>query len=209
MTHRRPILIFDFGNVFAFFDYARACETFGRRAGMSGPEFLGSLRERGLNGIVQAYERGEMSSEEFSRSVGELAGLELTQAEFAAAWADIFWLNEPVARLVRELKTRGYTLILGSNTNAIHAEHFRRAFREDLAYFDRLVLSFELGLSKPSRGFYLACAEAAGAEPGDCVFIDDLIENVQGARSAGLQAIHFRDAQELKEELRKFAVELG
>lgn len=207
MSPRRPVIIFDFGNVFAFFDYAVACEKYGQRAGMSGPEFLGTLRDRGLNGIVQAYERGEMSSEAFSRSVGAIAGLELSHEEFSAAWANIFRLNEPVARLVRALKARGYTLILGSNTNAIHAAHFRRLFREELADFDRLVLSFEVGQSKPSEGFYLACADAAGAEPRDCVFIDDLLENVQGARSAGLEAILFRDVESLRDELVKYGVD--
>jgi putative hydrolase of the HAD superfamily len=208
MTPRRPVFIFDFGNVLAFFDYAVACETYGRRVGSSGAEFLRTLRARGLTGLVETFERGEISSEEFTRAVSAIAGLEVSHEEFAAAWADIFRLNEPVARVVRELRDRGHTLILGSNTNAIHAAHFRRQFRGVLAHFDRLVLSFEVGQLKPSAGFYRACVEAAGAAAADCVFIDDLVENVRGARSAGLQAIHYGDPEGLRKDLRAYGVDL-
>src|SRR5205823_3917086 len=128
--------------------------------------------------------------------------------EFAAAWSDIFWLNEPVARLVASLKGRGYTLVLGSNTNDLHATHFRRLFAETLAHFDRVVLSYEVGHIKPSSAFYLACAEAAGAPPEDCVFIDDLPENVEGARAAGLTGVLYRDHDTLLADLRQLGMEV-
>jgi putative hydrolase of the HAD superfamily len=205
---RRPALIFDFGNVIAFFDYAWACGVMGRRLALSGAEFLRRASSAGLDPLVQAYERGEISSQEFARSFCELVGHEIPYDVFAPAWADIFRLNEPVAALVRRLKGRGYTLVLGSNTNDLHATHFRRQFAEALAPFDHLVLSYEVGHIKPSADFFLACARAAGADPGDCVFIDDLPENVEGARNAGLGGIVFRDLSSLLGGLRAFGVEV-
>ena len=189
MTTRRPALIFDFGNVLAFFDYGRIGAILGRSLGLSGEEFLARARNSGFTALLQRYESGGMSSEEFGQAVGALMGFSLTHAEFAAAWSDIFWLNEPVAKLVGDLKARGYTLVLGSNTNDLHATHFRRQFAEALAPFDKLVMSHEVGHIKPSAAFYLACAQAAQADPADCVFIDDLPENVEGARAAGLRAV--------------------
>ena len=90
--------------------------------------------------------------------------------------------------MIAGLKSAGYTLVLGSNTNDLHAAQFRRQFAETLAHFDRLVLSFEIGHIKPSAAFYLACAEAAGAEPADCVFIDDLVETWKGREPPDLSA---------------------
>ncbi|MCA1686035.1 MAG: HAD family phosphatase [Planctomycetia bacterium] len=127
--------------------------------------------------------------------------------EFARAWSDIFCLNEPVAALVRNLKASGYPLILGSNTNELHASQFRRQFRETLTHFDRLVLSYEIGHIKPSAEFYLTCARAADAAPGDCLFIDDLPENVEGARSAGLSGLLYQDVTTLLNDLRSLGVE--
>jgi putative hydrolase of the HAD superfamily len=205
---RRPALIFDFGNVFAHFDYRKACEALGRRAGISGEALLDRVRQQGFSPLVQRYERGRMGAEEFSKAVCGLAGLAISHDEFAAAWSDIFWLNEPVARLVAGLKGVGYTLVLGSNTNDLHAAQFRRQFAEALAPFDRLVLSYEVGHIKPSAAFYHACADAAGTPPADCVFIDDLPGNVQGARDAGLTGLLYRDTPTLRTELRTIGIEV-
>jgi putative hydrolase of the HAD superfamily len=205
---RRPVLIFDFGNVVAHFDYRKACAVYGGRLGITGDEFLERVRPLGFSPLVQQYERGEIAAESFSREVCARAGLDIAHAEFAAAWTAIFRLNEPVARLVEFLKGRGYTLVLGSNTNDLHAAHFRRQFAATLGHFDRLVLSYEIGHIKPARAFYLACADAAGVAPEACVFIDDLDENVAGARAAGLQGLVFRDASALIADLRALGVEV-
>ena len=204
---RRPALIFDFGNVIAFFDYARACEVLGTRLGLSGPDFLALARSRGLDELVRQYERGDITSETFSRAFCDQTGLAVPHAEFAAAWADIFWLNAPVAELAVRLKGRGYTLVLGSNTNEIHANQFRKQFEGPLAPFDRLVLSYEVGHIKPSAGFYLECARAAGAPPSECIFIDDMPENVDGARASGLLAVRYEDVPSLVAALDSLGVD--
>ncbi|WP_435018932.1 HAD family hydrolase [Tundrisphaera sp. TA3] len=197
----RPALIFDFGNVVAHFDYLKAASTLGRSLGLSGETVLDRLRPRGFSDQLKAYESGKMSAEEFSRVVSGMIGLEISHEDFATAWADIFRLNESIAPLLADLKAGGYTLVLGSNTNDLHAAHFRRQFAEHLAHFDRLVLSYEIGHIKPSPDFYLACAEAAKADPGDCIFIDDLPENVEGAIGAGLIGLLYRDTQMLIADL--------
>ena len=136
-------------------------------------------------------------------------GLEITHDEFARAWADIFRLNEPIAGIVADLKRRGYTLVLGSNTNDLHAVQFRRQFAATLAHFDRLILSYEIGHIKPSAAFYQACAEAAWAPASECLFIDDLPENVAGAQAAGMAGVVFRDVPSLLEALRGLGVEVA
>jgi glucose-1-phosphatase len=205
---RQPALIFDFGNVVAYFDYRRACTVLGARLGLSGDELLERVRPLGFAPLVRSYESGQISAEAFSADLCALAGLEVPHAEFASAWADIFWPNEPVARLIADLKAQGYRLVLGSNTNDLHAAQFRRQFAATLAHFDRLVLSYEIGHVKPSAEFYRACAEAAGAPPSRCVFIDDLPENVQGAQAAGLTGLLYRDVPTLVADLRSIGVEV-
>lgn len=208
MAKIRPALIFDFGNVVAYFDYAIACETLGRPLGISGEKLLDHLREKGLTPLVHRFERGDISEADFSKSVGEIAGLKFSSEAFAAAWADIFQLNESVAALMPSLKNQGYLLILGSNTNAIHARKFRRQFAHVLRHFDKLILSFEVRHLKPSKDFYLACSNAAGCPPEDCLFIDDIPENVQGALAAGLDALLYRDTPTLISDLHERGVTL-
>jgi putative hydrolase of the HAD superfamily len=205
---RRPALIFDFGNVVAHFDYARAADKLGAGLGVTGEALLERVRPLGFSDLVKAYESGRISAEEFSSGVAEMAGLTMGHEEFAAAWSDIFWANESIAPLFGFLKEKGYTLVLGSNTNGLHASQFRRQFAETLGHFDRLVLSYEVGHIKPSGGFYLACAEAAGASPADCVCIDDLAENVEGAKLAGLVGVLYTTTPKLIEDLENLGVEV-
>ena len=209
MKKRTPALIFDFGNVVAHFDYGKACEALGRPLGLGGGALLERARAAGFGPLVARYEGGGMTAEEFSTAVCAMVGLEIAHEEFAAAWADIFRLNEPIAPVVADLKRRGYTLVLGSNTNDLHAAQFRRQFAETLAHFDRLVLSYEVGHVKPHASFFRACAEAAGAPPAECVFIDDLPENIDGARAVGMTGIVFRDVPSLLDELAAMGVEVS
>ncbi len=203
---RRPALIFDFGNVVAHFDYGKACSALGTRLGLSGEELLDRLRPLGFSDLVKAYEGGQISAEEFSRGVSASVGLAVTHDEFAAAWSDIFSANESIVPLIAAFKREGYTLVLGSNTNDLHARQFRRQFAQTLAHFDRLVLSYEVGHIKPSSSFYLACAEAAGLPPEECIFIDDLPENVEGARAAGLVGVLYENTPRLIRDLASLGI---
>jgi putative hydrolase of the HAD superfamily len=207
---RRPVLIFDFGNVIAHFDYTRAFEPHAARLRTTGAELLARFRAAGLPRLMTRYEAGALTDREFARAAcARVAGLgPLGFDAFADSWRDIFWLNEPVVDLVADLKRRGYTLLLGSNTNALHAEDFRVRFADALAPFDHLVFSYQVGAIKPRPGFFHACAAAAGAAPGQCVFIDDLPENVAGARDVGMAGLVYRDHPTLLAELAALGVEV-
>jgi putative hydrolase of the HAD superfamily len=206
---REHALIFDFGNVVAFFDYLRACERFGARLGIAGPALRDRLLAQGFVPILGEFESGRMTSDQFAREIMARAGLSVSYDEFVRDWQDIFWLNEPVARLIEALKSRDYTLILGSNTNVLHSAHFRRQFAATLDQFTQLVLSHEVGCLKPEPGFYSACVAASGLSAASCIFVDDAAENVEGARSAGLMAVQYVDPPGLLAELRRLGVQVS
>jgi putative hydrolase of the HAD superfamily len=113
-----------------------------------------------------------------------------------------------VARLIAFLRSRGYSLLLGSNTNLLHSTYFRRRFVPPFDQFDHLVLSHEVGHMKPDRRFYDACVRAAGVPAMSCVFIDDLPQNVEGARRAGLTALHYSDTPTLIGDLGRLGIEV-
>ena len=188
---REPALIFDFGNVVAFFDYLKACERLGPKLGLTAEAFRRRIVERGFAPLLGRFESGTIGPESFAAEVMVLSGVTLPYDEFVDAWQDIFWLNEPVARLIEQLKSAGYTLLLGSNTNILHSAHYRRQFASTLDLFDQFVLSHEVGHMKPNSEFYHACVRAAGVPAASCIFVDDLAENVDGARKAGLIGVHY------------------
>jgi len=206
---RRPAIIFDFGNVIGYFDFEKATTKLGARLGLSGRELLDRLEPAGFGALLQRFERGDLTAVAFSQQVSDLISLVITHEEFAAAWGDIFTANDSIIPVVEALKHQGYRLVLGSNTNDLHAARFCEQFASTLAHFDRLVLSYEVGHLKPHRDFYLACAAAAGAEPGDCIFIDDLEENIAGARAAGLLGIVYCSTPELIADLATLGVAIN
>jgi putative hydrolase of the HAD superfamily len=201
-------LIFDLGNVVAFFDYMRACDRFGSHLDMTGEDFLRMIQDRGFQPLMNQFECGAIGPEDFARKVMASVGLNLSYAEFVIAWQDIFWLNESIAQLIELLSARGYKLLLGSNTNILHAAHFRRQFAPTLNQLDHLIVSYEVGAMKPDRRFYDACVAAAGVPAASCVFIDDLNENVDGARQAGLTGLHYVGTPALISDLRRLGLEV-
>ena len=206
---RQPVLIFDFGNVIGFFDYTKIYERFTPILGIGLDELRRRLHEGGFAQLQIQFESGQIAPTDFADHMMAQLGLKIPYDEFVRAWEDIFWLNEPLERLIVALKASGYTLILGSNTNILHFDHYCRQFSETFRHFDRLVASHEVGHMKPAHEFYDACVAAAGVPAASCVFVDDLEENVEGARKAGLHAIHYVDTPGLITELRRLGVEVS
>lgn len=67
--------------------------------------------------------------------------------------------------------------------------------------FDDMIISAEVGLAKPDPRIYQLAVNRLGVDPGEAVFIDDVLENVQAAREAGLFAIQFHDRSQAYTEL--------
>jgi putative hydrolase of the HAD superfamily len=205
---RYPILIFDFGNVVGFYDHSLTRSRFAARLDVTAEQLQARMIALGIPELARQFELGKIESEEFARTVMSLAGLDMSFNEFEQAWVDIFTPNEPVARLITALKQQGYTLVLGSNTNILHARFYRRQFRDVLDHFDHFIFSCDVGEMKPDRAFFAACMDAVAAPSGSCVFIDDALANVQGARAAGMVGLHYRDTPTLVAELRSLGIEI-
>ena len=73
-----------------------------------------------------------------------------------------------------------------------------------MAIFDATVISGDVGLHKPEPGLELG-AERIGVAPAECVFVDDLRENVAGAEAVGMTALLHRDPAETIAELERTA----
>jgi HAD superfamily hydrolase (TIGR01509 family) len=98
-------------------------------------------------------------------------------------------------------------VILFSNTNAIHGRHADPRMAE-LAGVERY-LSCELGLVKPAPEAFLKVAELARIDPRRSLMIDDVPENVRGAREAGFQGLLFQGEAALREALLEAGVAAG
>jgi putative hydrolase of the HAD superfamily len=195
-------IAFDFGKVIGHFDHSRTLAKLTPHTDMSAEQMY---REIYCSELEDEFESGRISEGEFLRRFRQLCRLTCDEVHLAGAVADIFSPNEALCALVPQLKQR-FRLVLGSNTNPIHARQFLPQFADTLRHFDALVLSHEIGARKPRAEFYQHVIKASGGTAERCVFIDDLAANVAGAHACGLHGIVYTDVESLLVDLRSLGV---
>jgi HAD superfamily hydrolase (TIGR01549 family) len=68
--------------------------------------------------------------------------------------------------------------------------------------FDVSIFSAEVGMVKPDPRIYRMVLEQLGVRAEEAVFVDDFIENVEGARAVGMQVVHFKNSFQAREALK-------
>lgn len=174
--------VFDIGNVLIPFDFSRAIRRIAPQCGVPFTEYTPEAKR-----LTERYESGQISRAEFLREMFALFDYRGTEADFVAAWEDIFDENHAMTRLVARLRAR-YPLYLLSNTSDIHVNYFEAKFPV-FAHFCGAVYSHLVRCIKPHREIFEKAIEQFGVKPEETVYIDDLPANVEGARAAGFHAI--------------------
>jgi len=193
----------DMGKVLLWFDNNIFLKKLAERTGTPFAE----VKEKAHFNIdlINRFDRGAIDPPAFRRKILKALGADVEAAEFFAIYNDIFRPNEPVIRLLRRVKEAGYRTALLSNTDPERFGFIRTRFPEIL-FFDDYALSYELKLLKPGAAIFLEAARRAGCPPAECLFIDDMEENVKGAAAAGLQTILYRPDTDLEAEFKKLGL---
>ncbi len=93
--------------------------------------------------------------------------------------------------LIRDLKDAGFGIYLLSNAGESFARYEAQLPAREC--FDGTVVSCYEHLVKPDERLYRILLERFGLEAGECLFIDDTLRNVYGARRVGMRAHHFSE----------------
>jgi FMN phosphatase YigB (HAD superfamily) len=198
-------IVFDFGNVVAFFDHSRALKQLAPFTDMDPVELALVLYG---SPIEDAYERGAIPTDEYVREAMLNGRLTCSPDEFLAHYCDIFWPNPEVIDLLPRLKPR-YRLVLASNTNDAHFTKYTFQFAREMARLDHIVTSPMARARKPEPVFFAFAQRHTDAEPGECLFIDDLPVNVEAAQRFGWKGLVYRADGTLVEKLRAAGVEIA
>jgi epoxide hydrolase-like predicted phosphatase len=187
-------LIFDLGGVVIPFDFRRGYAAMEPLCAYPVAEIPKRIRSTDL---VHRYETGQIGSKPFVEELSRLLDLRVSFDQFCALWTAIFLPGSLLPESLFERLRPRYRLIALSNTNEIHYRHARANYPA-LDHFDDLVLSYQAGCAKPDRRIYDQAVSKAGCRPEECLFIDDVEAYVEGARSAGLEAIRFEGYPQLE-----------
>lgn len=146
---------------------------------------------------------GRITAEEHWEAVRQALGV--TENDLPRI-RDLFWagdtLDFDLVDLIRSFRPQYRTALLSNAWGDLRG--MLTGYWKIADAFDEIVISAEEGVVKPYPQIYQITLERLHLEPGQAVFVDDFIENVQGAQAVGMQTIHFRSIDQIRAEIKDF-----
>ena len=185
-------IIFDLGGVLLNINPLLSLLEFERLSGISREELTKRLAEEH---VFEKIYTGSFDPSQFRSELCRIMNHTASDAEIDHAW-NILLLDVPASRLeLLQQLGKNYRLFLLSNTNIIHFRQYTQDFYNTYSIpltglFEKVFLSYEIGIHKPDAGIYQYVLQNAGLVPSECVFIDDSLQNITAAALEGMAGIH-------------------
>jgi putative hydrolase of the HAD superfamily len=191
-------VVFDFGNVICFPPSPEKIARAAAECGLPVEEFLPALWKDRL-----PYDGGE-TPQQYWRNVAASASTEFDDSLIARMVEHEigFWntFDSRVLEWILNLREDGFTIGILSNLPHPIAASLRSTpgFME---HFDHVTFSCDLRLFKPQSAIYEHSFQGLSVAPEETLFIDDKIENVEGARAVGMNAELFTTWEEFSRDV--------
>jgi len=119
--------------------------------------------------------------------------------EILTRWTEVLVERKMVQHL-KSLSQKGYAIYLLSNLSCDAASYIKERF-DLFDLVDGYVLSCEVNAIKPDQEIYQVLLDKYQLKPHECIFLDDLKENVETAIMLGMKAVHVVNEEKALEEL--------
>jgi putative hydrolase of the HAD superfamily len=195
-------IIFDIGNVLADFAWKEHIESFGYDEAMVERISAATVKTP----IWNEFDRGEWSDEKIIDSF--VAHDPEIEADIRRVLSDISTMvthNDYAIPWIQDLKQKGYRCLYLSNFSR-KAEVECAAALDFLPYLDGGILSYQDKVIKPMPEIYQLLIDRYDLIPEECVFMDDMLPNVEGAQKFGIHTIQFKNQTQAIDELRALGV---
>lgn len=192
------VLLFDLGGVLIDIDFDRALRAWQPLSRLSLDELKRRFRH---DEAYERHERGEITSAQYFDHAAAQLELDADPARIEAGWNAILvaQIDETLA-LIRAVRSR-IPCHAFTNTNAVHHARYPQMFPAVPACLDSTFTSYQIGSRKPERRAFEHVVQALGVPASSILFFDDALSNVEGARQAGLQAVHVRSPADVAQAL--------
>jgi putative hydrolase of the HAD superfamily len=165
-----------------------------------------SIAERDGDHPLYALETGRMSEADFLGQVATALEPELGHRPEMHSFKEIYFEalepNEPMIGLMREIGRGGRRMALLTN-NVREWEHLWRSMLPVDEIFELVIDSGFVGVRKPDPRIYeLTIARLSGVSAEECLFVDDVLANVEAAQAIGMSAVHFESNDQAIPEIR-------
>jgi putative hydrolase of the HAD superfamily len=147
--------------------------------------------------------RGEITAEEHKETI--LRELGLPPGTFSE-FGDEFWagdsLDKELAEFINNLREEYQTVLLSNAWDDLRP--LLEEFWQIDGIFDQIFISAEMKTYKPDPDIFQIVINSLKQDPAELIFIDDFIENIDAAREAGINAVHFKDKEQALSELAEY-----
>jgi putative hydrolase of the HAD superfamily len=204
---RIEAVISDFGGVLTT-PLVQSFMAFQDQTGISS-ETLGlamqAAAEAGGDNPLYEMERGEITEVAFLELLTDhlepLLGHRPEMHRFKEIYFEALEPNPQMIELMRELKAAGYRMAMLTN-NVREWEPLWRSMLPVDEIFETVVDSGFVGCRKPESRIYAITLDRLGLPAESCLFVDDVLVNCEGARKAGMTAVHFQENAQAIGEIR-------
>ena len=187
-------IVFDFGNVIAKFEPENIAS-----------QFCDNENDRALlmTAVFENWadiDAGRIEYEVYTERAMSLVPARLRDnvAALMRDWYLFLPKVEGMEELIRDLKADGRGIYLLSNAPTYFSE--KSKIFEVLDIFDGKVFSADIKLAKPAKEIFEYLFEKYSLVPNECLFVDDLPQNVDGAKNCGMAGYNFDgDTAKLRE----------
>lgn len=195
-------ILCDLGNVIVFFNNKNIVEGLANHSNKNKTFIKNYLYN---SKIRKDFSKGKTSPKQFFIESKDKLNLKINFHQFKKIWQSTFTgLNKDMVMLLNRLK-KNHKIILLSNTNAIHFPYITKKYRI-IGIFDGLILSYKAGYCKPDPSIYLHAIKKAKTLPNKILYIDDIYNYVQAAKSFGIKSIQYKTFEKLKTDLKRMNV---
>lgn len=197
--HPPRAILFDIGRVIIGVDLSRSMSSLGQTRNLSHSEVL---RELEADPRWADWQEGRMNAREWHSYLAEKLRFDYGFDEFCAIWNSVLEPETLLPDSFFERIAANCRLGLLSNTDPIHVAYFE-AHHSFVRYFPVRVYSCRAGVSKPSPAIFQHALRELSVAPGEALFVDDLLENVEAAARVGLGGFHFTSPEDLLDAFRR------
>jgi putative hydrolase of the HAD superfamily len=178
--------LFDIGHVLVDFDFQDFLDEIAKQTGRS----VEPLCEHDYI-MHDAVETGQISDEEWVEYLNEAKGLSWSRDDLIALWSRMFTVNEVGRTLFSDALKAGLPVYALSNIAKLHMDAIENNWSGFFEGADGLFLSYQIGVRKPDAAIYKRALQELGVDGEQCFFIDDRAENIEAARTQGIEALQF------------------
>jgi len=154
------------------------------------------LEDKNLLDVFNEFDLGKLSEDDIANYFSKYEGINSTKEKIQEEIDGYLKLDERLASVILELKSQGLKVALLSNANSTFFDRMvYPKYPQFKGLFDEIVISSEVGMTKPGKDIYLHALGKINSKPEESLFIDDSQINVDSAIKLGINGFLYTNVE--------------